>query len=499
MSPASSSAPFFSAAPGSVGLATAPTVPTSPRAHLAFDQYDAAVSSRTYRVFMPLVDPSATVVLPMFGRWYYPGTFHQGGDTDAGQPMTIAAAVELNDGTIVPFTFNGGRPTFTFPGGVGSGGVTAYADQPRSIGAQVATTSRRDEPASGFWLRTYVTVAAPRIDIGATVFDSPIVTDPAITPDDQGKLVTGNGIPEGCYVGTVTPGSAFLLSSNPTLQIDVVATATNASVQLELAVPVPLNLGPYHRADATTTSAGPDLTRPGSEAVSGGTGSYFYGPITVLTRQSPAIAGKPIVAVISDSILDGRSEDDNSRYFGPVARACTALGYPLVKLSKGGSGSGDMIPGTSCRYRLAFLDGATHAVVAVGTNDGSLRSPDDTARLKDRVLRLAEMLAERGSTAWLATVPPRTTSTDGWSTTANQTPVIGSQPHYLADFNQWARQVPDPFIGCFDLAAYCESSTDPDSGLWAPRATDDGIHPRSALMIGPISDGIAAIMSGWTA
>lgn len=66
-----------------------------------------------------------------------------------------------------------------------------------------------------------------RKDTGCGVTSgSTTVTDTAIVAGDQGKRVSGPGIPSLTYVGTVTAGTSFLLSSSPTSQVNVNATAT---------------------------------------------------------------------------------------------------------------------------------------------------------------------------------------------------------------------------------------------------------------------------------
>jgi hypothetical protein len=55
---------------------------------------------------------------------------------------------------------------------------------------------------------------------------SPTVTDDQITAGDLGKSVVGTGIPKASYVGTVTPGVSFQLSSAPSEQLNVNATAS---------------------------------------------------------------------------------------------------------------------------------------------------------------------------------------------------------------------------------------------------------------------------------
>jgi hypothetical protein len=61
-----------------------------------------------------------------------------------------------------------------------------------------------------------------------TTASSPTVTDSAVTALDQGRAVTGTGIPASTFVGTVTPGVSYLLSSSATTQSNVNATATGS-------------------------------------------------------------------------------------------------------------------------------------------------------------------------------------------------------------------------------------------------------------------------------
>jgi hypothetical protein len=68
-----------------------------------------------------------------------------------------------------------------------------------------------------------------RTDTVTVTSGSATVTDASITAADQGRPVTGTGIPAGSYVGTVTPGTSFLLSSSPTSQVNVNGTASGSS------------------------------------------------------------------------------------------------------------------------------------------------------------------------------------------------------------------------------------------------------------------------------
>lgn len=61
---------------------------------------------------------------------------------------------------------------------------------------------------------------------------SDAVADTAATGLERGQAISGTGIPTATWVGTVTPGTGYLLSSSPTTQTNVNATANGTSVTL---------------------------------------------------------------------------------------------------------------------------------------------------------------------------------------------------------------------------------------------------------------------------
>jgi hypothetical protein len=87
---------------------------------------------------------------------------------------------------------------------------------------------------------TYISVTAvgaegggqSRTDSATVTSGSNSVGDASITSADQGKAVTGTGIPANSYVGTVTAATSFLLSSSSTSQVNVNATANGTSVTI---------------------------------------------------------------------------------------------------------------------------------------------------------------------------------------------------------------------------------------------------------------------------
>jgi hypothetical protein len=66
--------------------------------------------------------------------------------------------------------------------------------------------------------------ALVRQDQATVSYQSSVVLDASIVASDNGRPVTGPGIPANSYVGTVSAGVSFLLSSSPASQVAVLAT-----------------------------------------------------------------------------------------------------------------------------------------------------------------------------------------------------------------------------------------------------------------------------------
>lgn len=73
-----------------------------------------------------------------------------------------------------------------------------------------------------------------RTDTAGTTTGSPVVTDTLVSAADQGKPVSGTGIPANTFVGTVIAGTSFRLSSSSSSQVDVNATVTNAAASVTI-------------------------------------------------------------------------------------------------------------------------------------------------------------------------------------------------------------------------------------------------------------------------
>lgn len=144
----------------------------------------------------------------------------------------------------------------------------------------------------------------------------------------------------------------------------------------------------------------------------------------------------------------------------------------------------------------------SHAIVGLGTNDLTYEKNIGTsnaaaiAALQLHLLMHWNWCASGGQRVYAVTIPPRSLSTDSWTTVGNQTDEIPSR----ITFNNWLRDGAPivsgvavaagtggalragsnghPLAGYIDVADSIETAR--DSGKWIVGYTDDGIHPTTA-------------------
>jgi lysophospholipase L1-like esterase len=307
---------------------------------------------------------------------------------------------------------------------------------------------------------------------------------------------------------TIKPGGQ--VSTDP-LDIDI-DPAVNAFfysrtyVEVAAASYFPLGRYAYTSGDwvKTYTSAQlPDGTLA-TNTPSGAVASVFgYAPIAALGTR---ISSAPITALIDDSITLGTGDVNATRGF--ASQALERDGIPYIKIARGAERAKNFGPDPTRRARrLPLIGGCTRAAIFYGTND--INAGGDVALTTEtNLLATWQVLAARGMRSIIGTITPRTTSSDSWATTANQTPVAGQAQLHLV--NNWIRDGA-PFTGTTPAAVGAVGATrigDPlhpvmayaeiadvvmsarDSGIWKAGSTTDGVHPNSAthaLMAAAIS------------
>ena len=137
-------------------------------------------------------------------------------------------------------------------------GYNEYLDRPSDCVAQTVPS----QAASQCLLGAAGTVPGARTDAAATAAaDSPTVIDPSIVATDEGRTVTGTGIPAGAFVGQVTdtptvpatasdPGEVgfFTLVSSTGQALDTTAAVSGVTLGARTPATDPL----YDATDATT-------------------------------------------------------------------------------------------------------------------------------------------------------------------------------------------------------------------------------------------------------
>jgi hypothetical protein len=210
-----------------------------------------------------------------------------------------------------------------------------------------------------------------------------------------------------------------------------------------------------------------------------------YVPFAII--GTPSFVGGQSVPPVSiygagDSILFGLGTLPIGGWFGDAIREMPGYTYFSA------CATGEITPGfLAPNPRLQMLDSRwSYVLHEYGNNECGALNLADT---KFNIIAGWRAEAARGLKVLANTVSPRTTTTDGWNTTANQTPVAAHND-VRVPYNQWLRdgaplnastlaavpiggngvrigQAGHPVVALFDLAAVVESA--PDSGLWKPR------------------------------
>jgi lysophospholipase L1-like esterase len=212
-----------------------------------------------------------------------------------------------------------------------------------------------------------------------------------------------------------------------------------------------------------------DNSRSGTNYAGGANQSVV--PTRILGR--PATAPARVFALVGDSIVQGALA--TTQYEGGYASGLLSAGVPFVKIAKGGESAFNVTSLGGFSRRLSVITGCTDAIVEYGTNDAV--AGRTAAQLQADLVTIYGRLTRMGiKRIWQTTITPRTTSTDSFATTANQTPVSGFAVGGARDqVNAWIRANTAGITGYIEVADAVESSR--NSGAWKPSFTTDGVHP----------------------
>ena len=142
------------------------------------------------------------------------------------------------------------------------------------------------------------------------------------------------------------------------------------------------------------------------------------GPSLVLGR--PLGARQPVIVGLGDSIMRGLGDATlNDRYGGGFLQRAVPGTAAVMNSSVASLPASTLVAAAGTPRLTPTWALGTHALVAQGTND--LFNGRTQAQIQADLVTLGVMASHRGLAATLATIVPRSTSSDSWATTGNQT------------------------------------------------------------------------------
>ena len=228
--------------------------------------------------------------------------------------------------------------------------------------------------------------------------------------------------------------------------------------------------------DGNTYPQGLGLIGSSGEGKSAGDQTLVTGALGASTESGygpSAIIGIPVkddavaFALIGDSMVGDANGDG-----WPVLAVQDKYGYSI--LSRPGSDVTTMQQNSGNAYRMRLLKYFTHAIVTFGSNDWNL--PATFATQEGYIKDLIRNLKTMGLEVYYATSCPRSTSTDAWVTTGNQTVYAGNS--YNTKRQTFNTNMRNGAYGVkvLDVAAVVETLPG-STGVWKSGMTGDGIHP----------------------
>ena len=221
----------------------------------------------------------------------------------------------------------------------------------------------------------------------------------------------------------------------------------------------------FSRFDVSTPSGGADTTL-----------GFFPLMVTgIPAKRHVAIAGW------GDSLMAGVGDVTNNSNgcMGWFERACHAVdggsrNIPFTNLSKSGDTT-ITYSADEAQARFACLEYATHVIFGMGNND--IMSGRTLSQMQDSHLEAWAHAKLFGCKVGAVTLTPRTTSTDSWATTANQTPVSNyTTAGIRGQFNAWlfAQRAAGVLDFIIDINSVAADTTNPD--VFKAGFSYDGTH-----------------------
>lgn len=201
---------------------------------------------------------------------------------------------------------------------------------------------------------------------------------------------------------------------------------------------------------------------------------WSYGPAVVLAQRiGVANATAPTsVAIVGDS----RVNSDSWLYY-----KLTGMQLPVVQVAT--VGNSFELETNVMKWDQPLILASCSTIFCELNVNSIYANGDSFQQLTNAIVAWATPYVQAGKRIFLATCLPYTTSSDNWTTLANQSQESTAQNAVRVQFNNWVRQgcagVPG-IVGYLEMADVLESQR--DSGLWRVdlgQITSDGLHPNT--------------------
>ena len=231
-----------------------------------------------------------------------------------------------------------------------------------------------------------------------------------------------------------------------------------------------------------------------------------FQPVAIRGRSTGSIRPATVLLHGSSSVYGSGDVSDDAGNYGAFARAASLAKLPHVRMAAAGwslsgmlgSTATNMMTNTAYQRRIIDMINASFVVAQMSPND-LYNAGTTLATLQGFLMRYWDFMAGFGLPIVATTWHIRTTSTDAWTTTANQT--VNSQLSVQQAVNAWIKTKPhSAIIGALDYNACLEDPSNLgkwriDGGPW----TDDGIHSnaygsvQSAVVMAPVLAALAKL------
>lgn len=271
--------------------------------------------------------------------------------------------------------------------------------------------------------------------------------------------------------------------------------------------------GSYQSAGSGGWVTTTDLTAPGAAAVADSV-NYLFCPMAITGTPAPGTSAKSTL-VVGDSIAAGLGDSASLAGWNVSNSGLSGGGYisrglhglaGFVNVAVSGDRAYVFAANTGHFRRLMLGTSFSNMICEYGRND--LSDGRTLAQIQASQLAIWRMGVARGMRVFQTTITPRTTSTDGWCTTVNQTADTAPIEAVRTGLNDWLRAgaplvagspvavgtsgaslagtTGHPLYAVYEAADLAESAR--NSGIW-------GVNSGRAFTAAAITTGTAILTS----